>query len=181
MDFFDLCKNLSWNVLEIVFILLFVLDSPWILLLLFLEKVENILKKPGKSWNLEEKFVWSPCLAWCSWKILCKDALYSLKTSCCLLLTFELLEHKQLFLNVPWNSCPKLPKKLLFYSIVEYWCLYVFNLSGTRCRCISKKLTFFQTTFLTRKLGSFGLCINRCFYKYPRLGENILQFFHRFF
>ena len=50
-NFFDLCKNLSWIVLEISFILLFSLESSCIFLLLFLEKME---KYPGKSWKVLE-------------------------------------------------------------------------------------------------------------------------------
>ena len=50
-NFFDLCKNLSWIVLKISFILLFSLESSCILLLLFLEKME---KYPGKSWKVLE-------------------------------------------------------------------------------------------------------------------------------
>ena len=51
MDFFDWCKNMPWNVLEISFFLLFVFESPWILLFLFLEERE---KYSGKSWKVLE-------------------------------------------------------------------------------------------------------------------------------
>ena len=51
MDFFDWCKNMHWNVLEISFFLLFVFESPWILLFLFLEERE---KYSGKSWKVLE-------------------------------------------------------------------------------------------------------------------------------
>ena len=51
MDFFDWCKSMPWNVLEISFFLLFVFESPWILLFLFLEERE---KYSGKSWKVLE-------------------------------------------------------------------------------------------------------------------------------
>lgn len=51
MDFFDWCKNMPWNVLEISFFLLFVFESPWILLFLFLEERE---KYSDKSWKVLE-------------------------------------------------------------------------------------------------------------------------------